>query len=151
MTTINYSEGDWYAVPIGEKSYGIGLVARLSGTGEVLSYFFGPRCDEVPTLDDVAGYDPSDAVLVGHHGDLSLLDSRWPILGKLPGWDRNLWPMPVFLRRETLSGRVFKVFYDADDPSRWIGDARTSDDAEGPEDGLMGAGFVEARLSRLLK
>ena len=63
-----------------------------------------------------------------------------------------MWPMPVFVRYEELTGRSLHVHYDDDDPNRRIRESPVEPGLaeQGPPDGLMGAGFVELRLTALL-
>ena len=148
----NYHEGDWFAVPLRDGGFGVGVVARANPRGCVLGYFFGPRHPDVPTLEDVRGLKPGDAVLVRKFGDLGLLEKTWPILGRLADWERREWPMPVFGRYEELTGRSFKVFYDDNDPIKVIREEQVApgDAEQRPGDGLMGSGFAEILLTRLL-
>ncbi|WP_198152979.1 Imm26 family immunity protein [Pseudofrankia sp. DC12] len=139
----SYREGDWFAVPLREGGYAIGIVARANRDGVLLGYFFGPRRDAVPTLADVQGLLPGDAALVGKFGHLGLKQGKWLVLGRLDGWHRDLWPMPALVRYEELSGRSFKVFYDDDDPNRLIREEEILPGAaeQGPKDGLMGGNW----------
>jgi hypothetical protein len=75
------------------------------------------------------------------------------VLGRERDWDRSGWPTPLFVRYEELTGRMFHVQYDDDDPARVIGEmlVEAGPAGQGPKDGLMGAGFVEIRLTRLLE
>lgn len=152
MGSVKYAEGDWFAIPLREGGYGVGLLARANRNGVLLGYFFGPAMSAIPSLDDVVMLNPSQAVLVGHFGHLGLKGGTWPIVGKSPQWDRLGWPSPMFFRFEELSGRWFRVFYDDDDPNRVVREEQVSAAAaQGlPQDGLMGAGFVEIQLGRLL-
>ena len=80
------------------------------------------------------------------------MQGKWSLLGRVDGWDRRERPTPVFIRYEGLTGRSFRVLYDDDDPSRvlreeWVA---PSEAEQGPRDGLMGAGFAEGALTRLL-
>jgi Immunity protein 26 len=152
MARVNYGEGDWFAVPLREGGFAVGVVARANPKGALLGYFFGPRRTSVPSPDDVAGLQAEGAALVGKFGDLGLTGGRWPIVGRLADWDRTEWPMPVFLRYEELTGRSFRVFYDDGDPVRPIREVQVSPgvDEQGPKDGLMGAGFVEIVLTHSL-
>jgi len=95
---------------------------------------------------------PGDAVLVGKFGHLGIVHGKWPMLGRADGWDRRDWPTPVFVRYEELTGRSFRVFYDDDDPARVLREERVApgEAEQGPKDGLMGAGYVEAVLTQLL-
>jgi len=84
-------------------------------------------------------------------GDLEIMNSHWPVLGKVADWDRELWPLPDFTRTSELSGRHFRITYQGDINSRpreipsSIEHIATLSDA-----GAAGAGFVEDRLRRLL-
>jgi hypothetical protein len=152
MTKVKYREGDWFVVPLRAGGFGVGLVARANPGGVLLGYFFGPVRSEVPALNDVADLKPGDAVLIGKFGHLGIVQGKWPLLGRLDSWDRRLWPTPVFVRYEELTGRSFRVFYDDDDPNSVLREAQIAhgEAEQAPKDGLMGAGFAEAALSRLL-
>jgi hypothetical protein len=150
---IKYSEGDVFAVPLDHPGgYGLGVIARAKGNGPALGYFFGPRRHEVPDLADVADLAVVDNVLVAKFGDLGLNRGRWPIIGALPDWRREAWPMPAFGRDELLSDRLWRVEYADDDPnSRPREFAITRGEFEQlPKDGLAGYGFIEERLTGLL-
>ncbi|MGH9182721.1 MAG: Imm26 family immunity protein [Acidimicrobiales bacterium] len=147
-----YGDGDWFAVPLREGGgYGVGVVARHDGRGGVIGYLFGLRADEAPTLDDVAGLRPSDAVRVMRFGDLGLIKGQWPILGTLEGWDPEDWPIPAFGRREP-SGRAFRVIYSPEDLRGPVREEPITDDEcdRLPRDALSGAGAVELVLTQLL-
>lgn len=147
-----YREGDWFAVPLRDGGYATGLLARASPSGVLLGYFFGPRRSETPRLEDVAGLRPGGAVLTRMFGHLGIARGEWPLLGRVTGWDRREWPTPVFVRYEELTGRSFHVFYDDDDPNLVLREERVTpgESEQVPKDGLMGAGFTEIILTRLL-
>jgi hypothetical protein len=87
-------------------------------------------------------------ILVEQFGDLGLLDGTWPVLGQLPGWRREAWPMPAFGHRELITGRYLRVEY-ADDGSDEVSRtpiSRAEFDAL-PTAGLAGKGFLEKRLA----
>lgn len=149
---LPYSEGDVFAVPLRDGGYGIGLVARMNGKGAVLGYFFGSRYDTVPNIAEVGELSALDAVLIQIFGDLGLIRGAWPVFGRLPGWQREEWPMPAFGRREALTGRCFRVEYPDDDPNGRPREVPISSEEcdRLPEDGAAGFAFVEARLTRLL-
>ena len=144
-----YGEGDLFAVPLRDGGYGVGLAARTRGDGIVVGYFFGRRFDAPPEAGEV---DPADVVWIHSFGDLGLIEGEWPVIGRLPGWRREDWPMPAFGRRESLTGRLLRVEYPDDDPNGTPRETRISEAelADLPEDGLAGAGFVEQRMTRLL-
>lgn len=151
MAKLKYREGDWFAVPLRAGGFGIGLIARANHSGILLGYFFGPRRAGVPSLKEVQNQRPSDACLVGRFGHLGIVQGQWPIFGRLEGWERSAWPMPVFLRREELTGRALNVFYSDDDPGRVVREESIQVSfVIQPKDGLMGAGFVEKVLTTTL-
>jgi hypothetical protein len=152
MPKVNYREGDWFAVPLREGGFAVGIVARANPKGALLGYFFGPRHAGIPSLEDVADLKSADAILVRKFGHLGLVQKEWPILGRFESWDRADWSMPVFVRYEELTGRSFKVFYDDNDPAKLIREEQieTGSDDQGPKDGLMGAGYAEKVLTSLL-
>ena len=120
MAKRNYHEGDWFAVPLGQGGYALGIIARTSQLGVLLGYFFGPRRTELPTLDDVTGLRPDAAVWITRFTDHGLRGRRrsgilWPILGRLADWDRSTWPLPVFARLDSRTGHAFRVYYGGDD------------------------------------
>jgi hypothetical protein len=152
MAAVKYKEGDWFVVPLRDGGLAVGVVARSNPEGVLLGYFFGPRRDQSPELDDVARLKAEDAVLVGKFGHLGLKQGKWPILGQLEGWSRAEWPTPAFVRYEELTGRSFKVFYSDDNPNQLLREEQIAPGAaeQGPKDGLMGAGFVEKILTSSL-
>lgn len=147
-----YAEGDWFAVPLRERGFAAGVVARANPRGVLLGYFFGPRREHIPTIDELDRLTPEAAIWVSRFGDLHLLEEKWPVIGKLAKWDRDAWPTPTFARHEELTGRTYEVVYADDDPNQLLTERLISRDfAQGlPEDGMAGAGFVELRLTNLL-
>lgn len=152
MARVRYREGDWFAVPLLDGGFAVGLLARANPDGVLLGYFFGPQRSEVPELADIAGLRAGDAVLVRRFGHLGVVQGRWPVLGRFDGWDRRDWPIPVFVRYEELTGRSFRVHYSDDDPNMVLREEQVApgEAEQAPKDGLMGAGFAEAILTRLL-
>ena len=147
-----YGPGSLFAVPLNDGGYGLGLVARTSSRSILLGYFFAQRRAQVPMLSDVKNLSPNDSVLIGRFSNLGLKQGKWEVLGPMVGWVPEEWPMPVFARTEPITGRSIQVHYDDSDPSRRLGEeAVPSGDNDGkPEDGLMGAGYVENVLTDVL-
>jgi len=152
MTSVKYREGDWFAVPLGGGGFAVGIVARANPRGALLGYFFGPRRAEFPEMAELAELRPTEAALIGTFSYLGIKRGEWPLLGRLEGWDRSEWPMPVFVRYEELTGRSFHVFYDDDDPAKFLREERIPPGSaeQGPRDSAMGAGYVEELLTDLL-
>jgi hypothetical protein len=147
-----YAEGDWFAVPLIGDGYAVGLVARANPKGVLLGYFFGSKRATIPSMRELGDLRAEHAILVQKFGHLGLKDGTWPVLGRVDGWDRASWPMPVFVRYEELTGRSFNVFYDPDNPNKLLRKERIAPGVveQGPQDVLMGAGYAESLLTRLL-
>lgn len=60
--------------------------------------------------------------------------------------------MPDFVRTEPITNRSFRICYADTDPNLLVGEELISvgENAQGFPDGLMGAGYVESALTRLL-
>jgi hypothetical protein len=153
MVSVNCREGDWFAVPLREGGFALGVVARLSSDGVLLGYFFGPKRIDVPTLTDVIGLRPSDAVLVAKFGHLGISQGKWLTLGQVDAWDRDQWPMPLFGRYEELTGRSFKIRYNENNPNEVLDREQVAPGSSEqlPKDTLLGAGAAEKMLTALLR
>jgi len=145
-------EGLWFAVPLRDSGFGVGVVARADPNGALLGYFFAPRREMPPLLDELSGLTADQAIWVSRFGYLGLRNGTWPPLGRLDHWRREDWPMPEFIRYEELTGRSFRVIYDDSDPNKVVGEVQipAGTAEQGPHDGAAGAGFVEIRLTNLL-
>jgi len=64
MARVKYREGDWFAVPLREEGFAVGVVARANPNGVRLGYFFGPKRAVVPSGDEGADLRADQAVLV---------------------------------------------------------------------------------------
>jgi hypothetical protein len=131
--------------------FALGLVAR-SSRGVLLCYFFGPISPEIPTLASAAGKTVETAALVAKVGHLGIKNGTWPVLGNEPGWSRERWPMPVFVKHEELTGRVYELHYPDGDPNgvpRRVPMA-ADESAQGPEDGLMGYAYAARAVEKAL-
>jgi hypothetical protein len=148
---LPYKEGDWFAVPLRDSGYALGLVARMDSKGGVIGYFFGPRREQLPTKEDVMGLSPADAVLVCLLGDLGLVQEEWPIIYYSVPWNRDEWPMPAFARVTADRSKAWRVEYSDVDLSVLRVELATSEEVSDlPKDGSYGSGAVEIRLTKLL-
>lgn len=147
-----YREGDWFAVPLPRGAYAAGLVARRPKRGTIiLGYFFGPPRKTIPTIRELGGIRAEHVNLVRRVKDTALHGAEWRVLGQSEPWHREAWPVPVFYRREGLSGRGIRVEYDDDNlttPAREAA-ARLSD-ASLPEDAVLDEAQLVELLARLL-
>jgi hypothetical protein len=148
---LPYREGTWFAVPLREGGFAVGVVARATTKGKViLCYFFGPHRTAVPSLSDLERLKPSDAIRVLRVGDLSLICGEWPIIGQTTSWKRSDWPMPPFIRRSELSGRAWRVQYSDADPNAMDREEPESYNTKLEEDSVFGSGAVELVLTKVL-
>jgi len=152
---LPYREGDWFAVPLRSGGYAIGVAARLTKRpGGILGYFFGPRRDTVPSLDEVTRYRPEQSLSIQRFGDLALLEGEWPIIGRQTDWDRSQWPVPLFARHDLLrDNAAWVVEYADDDPDQVNSETpvKLEDVRYLPRDGTSGAGAVEITLTELIE
>jgi hypothetical protein len=147
----HYREGDWFAVPLEESGYALGLIARMKKSG-IFGYFFSRRYAEVPTLVDAARLRSADAIERLIFGDLDLLNRAWPVLGALPAWDRQQWPMPSFVHRDVVSGCPYIRTRDQESLNLLSERRAREEETVGlPEDGSFGAGAVVIRISHLIR
>jgi hypothetical protein len=135
-------------VPLGEAGFGLGLVARRDRRGIVLGYFAPVRFPRLPSLEAAAGAWSGQWVLVTLFGDLGLLDGTWSVVGKLPGWRRDEWPMPAFGHRDLLTGGYLRITYSEDGGQEVDRRPISVEEFETlPDDGLAGSGYVETLLA----
>jgi len=149
---LNYKEGDWFAVPLKDGSFGIGLAARVFSRGGVLGYFFGPKRSSLPSLEELEVLIPNQAVTAFMFGDLHLLENKWLILGRRGPWNKADWPIPAFGFQEPITKRTYKRVYSEDDLDLWEHQIPISleEYQKLSSDGLYGAGAAESHLNRLL-
>lgn len=149
---LPYKEGNWIAIPLKQGGFAIGRIARADKEGGILVYFFGPRRDTVPTVAEVETLAADRATGILRSGDLGLLDGTWRVIGDSANWDRNAWPVPLFLRKtELLDDRFAWLVAYSDDAAREVGEKAVPFDTTGyPEDGLCGSEAAEMIISRTI-
>ncbi|MGA7193539.1 MAG: immunity 26/phosphotriesterase HocA family protein [Anaerolineales bacterium] len=154
---IKYSEGQWFAVPLKDEGYALGIVARGNSMfkGGQLGYFFGPRYKNVPTEREVMIKKPTDAILVTWFGALGLLWGTWPLISSARPFQREEWPVPKFKRINSFKPSMgWLVEYRQDINGLERPTQETYCDAkelEGfPIDVLSGYEAIEIKLTKLL-
>lgn len=149
---LPYREGDWFAVPLGDGHYALGIAARVAGNGGVIGYFFGPRYDHIPVAEEIQDLSPAQAVLVANFGDLGLIKGQWPVIFRPADWNKEEWPMPIFGRVHPITGRGFRTLYSESDLATPVWEERIpADEARQlPEDSAWGYQAVEIHLARTL-
>lgn len=144
-------EGTWFAIPLSDGGWAVGVVARRART-LFLGYFFGPAWRVLPCIGDVAGLSRVDAKLIARVSDLGVQRGQWPILGVSSSWHRDDWPVPVFVRRDVLSGEISGVRYDGDNVEEEIECTEIPESTAGdaPDDGSFGHVALQIALSEML-
>jgi hypothetical protein len=91
MVRAKLQEGDVFGIPLRDERWGFAVLARSPRIPYVLVYCFGPAQDHLAMP---VGLDPRTATCVEQVGKHSLLDGRWPRLGRIEPWSRESWPVP---------------------------------------------------------
>lgn len=95
---FSYSVGDLLAIPLKGGGYGVAIVANAKYDGKVRDLLFLYGFDKVyespPPLAEVKNLRITDAITVESCGDLSIREGRWIIIGPLPGFKEEEWPVP---------------------------------------------------------
>lgn len=147
---VKYAESDVFAVPLEQGGYGICVVARRRGP-IFLGYFFDPKYAEVPTL-ELMQLSPKCPILAAMCGDLDIIEGNWPKVGTIRPWSRAEWPIPLFRSGSVVPGEVAAVTFsdkNLTDPIL-VPDVDHSELECLQQHSLLGSGFLEAYLSRLI-
>ncbi len=145
---INYSEGDIITVPLSDNSgqEAIGVVARMNGEGIAFGYFFSPATDTTEL-------DSKSSILAGMFGDLGLIDGKWKVVGKVEPWVRDQWPLVPLLAYRNAGQSTELIHYDEETLKEVKAvkvEPESVNENDYHRDGLMGAGFVEKRLTKII-
>ncbi|MBK6323235.1 MAG: hypothetical protein IPF38_13960 [Burkholderiales bacterium] len=142
--------GSVFLIPLATGGFGIGVLMRADGKGRACGAFFGPRVSGSSDV-EISDLRLENAVLVCRFGDYGLHTQRWPVVGSIPNWRANPWPVSKFFRRHGNPELCFVSEYDEklDLLSEQVLPAREV--AGLPEDAQFGSGVVEAKLDKLLR
>ncbi len=152
---INYIEGDCFVFPLTDGGFARGVVSRMDGSGGLLGYFYGPRFENKRDANVTDDLKPENAIYVLMCGDLGLVDDEheWEVIGHLPGWKREDWPMPVFgceVSKERDWGEL--RWFDENTLTESMSKRVTLKEIKGlPSSGLGGCGYVEKYVSKILR
>ena len=144
-------EGTWFAVPLRNGGYAVGVVSRTTARGGIVLAYFLPRAwENPPSLKEVGSFRPDSATRVLRIGDLGLVQGLWPTIGWDPTWRRADWPAPAFIRKDDLSGRAWRVEYSDDDANIVVSEAPIEFGTPLERDAVLGAGAAEIVLTKAL-
>jgi hypothetical protein len=150
MKKIKSKEGDIFLIPLRDGSgFGVGLLARKKGNG-ALGYFFKNKYAN-PDSFSIDTLCINDIIYIHQFGTPGLDKGSWPIVSKLPGWDRDKWGFPIFGKQDILRPHIYyaiRYFEDfTDDDWQVISEEEFK---KLPQDGLGGYGFIELKLTDFL-
>jgi len=139
-----------FLVPLRDSGYAAGVLARYTGKGDGLGYFFGPRIFD-PENVDCSSFQAGLEILVGMFGDLDLHKGTWPIIGMVGDEALKAWPVPKMARVDEAADLAWVSTYD--DDLRLVKEEKVSPSQveKYHYDRMMGPGSVEIRLTKLLK
>jgi hypothetical protein len=152
---IKYSEGQWFAVPLKDDGFAIGIIVRGDySTKGGLGYFFGQRYLSLPSGEETYSKNKDNAIFICLFGDLGIITGKWPLISDGKPFIREEWPVPLFHRLDPLQeSKAIIVEYNEDHimglPLRETITA-TNKILEFPNAGLYGSGAVEIELTKLL-
>lgn len=138
--------GDLFVVTRGDRQIALGLVARGGRRLSKLGYFF--RIELYNNVGDAANLtlESGQSVWVAMFGHMHIFRGKWPIIGKLKGFSREDWPMPVFAHHHDGFNIDYIRTYDEDNLLQGLGSWRADqvpvliDTSFVVEDGFAGAG-----------
>jgi Immunity protein 26 len=150
------NNGDLFIVQQGDCRIALGLIARGGKRAGKVGYFF--RIELYDSAPDKTALilEPEQAIWIVKFGDLHILRGKWHLVGKLKGFTREAWPMPVFARHSEAFNTNHICTYDENDVSKgletWPVDQVPSyiNMSVIAEDGMAGAGYVEDYLMKIL-
>jgi len=125
---IPFHEGDVIAIPLPKGGYGLGVVSAVPKTRRSLLWisfvwWFGPKWDHVPTIDEVPALKAEDKCLFGLVVMKYVHTGKWPVVGRLPGYNPSQWPMPEFVRWDVSLRRWLRVAFPG--PRLWYDQHQT--------------------------
>jgi hypothetical protein len=150
---LPYKEGDWFAVPMDNATWALGMAARVSRGGGVLGYFFGPRRLEVPAAGETRGLNANNPIDICKFGDIGPINGEWPVIHQTDDWRRDQWPMPAFGRVDLVDPRIgYRSIYRDDSIEGLVTETRvTAEEARSlPYDCSYGYLALIDHLQRLL-
>jgi hypothetical protein len=154
---IRYSEGQWFAVPLIDGGYALGIIVRGSyETKGGLGFFFAPRYANIPDATETHHRSSTEAILTAWFGDLGIIEGRWPLVGSTDEFNRDKWPVPKFKRIDPIKRSVgWLVEYSNDAAGLTEPPVRetvhtAAELTSFPKDGVYGARALEIRLTKLL-
>lgn len=142
--------GSWFLVPVPEKGFAIGVIARRSNLGVLFGYFFKSAFRAAEEDISIEKFVLGNELLSGKFSSFSLKDGSWPIVWVDERFDSSAWPMPRFVRIDSVSGDIDEIELDQKTfkpVARFAGDRSSIRSL--PIDRMMGSIAVSRHLAAL--
>lgn len=148
MRDGRYSEGTVFNVPLKGGGYARGVIAR-EARDILFGYFFGPRLPDEEF--EIRGFRPEVAVLTTRFSPFGLISGEWKVIGQIQEWNRELWPLPDFVRYDPLGMRKPRLIrYSEADLAHSEVLGIVEEDVSLSINSLSSSGAVEIKLAKIL-
>ena len=125
-----------FAMPLVDGGFVRGVVAHKGPRKPcMLAYYFAPRL-ESPSLCTFEGIRPTMFACAIRCGVRALQDERWPIVGKVPSFNRDEWPVPLIDMGVSHNGQQIVGVLDKEDLLRFV-DERVARKGDWIIDGVL--------------
>ena len=114
--------------------------------------FYGKLFNTVPESIEELKIDFTKPILIKEFGSQGLRDGTWKILGLLPNFKKQDFPVPIFFTH-TKPFKPQLVYFDDnmnEIKRQSIEESEVDKYKDFPQTGLAGSGFIEKRLKRLI-
>lgn len=149
-SSIKYSDGTVFLVPLEDGISAVGVVIRSSGRkGVVMGLFF--RQEDLP----VSELKKEKSIFTTLFGDSKLASGSWPVIGQIPEWSPDTWPVPWLPRIDPyITKTAWRVKCGEDNASEFGDEERIRYDsplvASGLMDGVAGPEYLEHVLKSII-
>ena len=142
------SSGSVITIPL-KGRYIIGLIIRAF-ENKMLCFFYSCSFQNIPELNQIS-LENTEVIFIKICSDLGFKKGDWRVIGKYENWKEEDWKIPVFKRKDLISGVCYEIIYN--DKLEEISNKRNACKSleDNPEDGLAGFGFVEKKLQKLIQ
>jgi hypothetical protein len=110
LQTLKFHVGDWCGIPMPENRWVTGRIVHHQDA-LIVGYFFGPRRDELPAVEDLKDLSPARADEIRIVSDLGLQNGDWPVLGGHDDFKSSTWIVPAFGKRDWVENRYWRIVY----------------------------------------
>ncbi len=109
MKSKNNLEGKILVMPLKGGGYATGLIVNQN-KNILLGYFFDTYYQKPPV--DINEWSLSKVCLICLFGILGIEKDEWKILGDMPLWKKDEWPIPVFKQQDLINPeRYYSIIY----------------------------------------